>query len=54
MTVYEYVKKHSGLSNNNSIEKLCYDIKDHMIRNNIEKITPSVVKEVQRKWRIYK
>lgn len=48
MTIFNFVKLHSGLVQNEAIENLCSKIKLYMIKNEIENITPTIVKEVKK------
>ena len=48
MTIYEFVKLHSGLVKNEAIENLCSKIKLYMIKNEIKDMTPSIIKQVKK------
>ena len=47
ITVYNYVKDHSGLKSDSAIEKLSTKVREYMNKNNIKKITPEIVKGVK-------
>lgn len=48
MTIYEYVKFHSGLVQSDAIHRLCDKIKTYMNKKGIEKISPELIIKVKR------